>query len=222
MRHFIKLLIIFFLLVIQYSDSRADQADQIRAARLKLPSPVRQEWTNSTQKQFDLLPDSIYLHPQAFSNKQEDIDFFEMRVCVEYSPPVGAKFRDITGFGFEQPNEEQLVGWDSRYLYEKYSSPGICTKFKTVRMATAQKLYEVAKKFAMISDKGVLDELSKIDSDLDSRINAVMTNASLEKLRTQMEKNVKQEILNGPFVEELSKRIYDEVKSELLRDHANN
>lgn len=187
--------------------------------------PFYQSLAPEDQKHFDLLTASTYLYPQAFSNSSGEIKSVQLRVCVEWTDPVQAVFDDRYYNDDNQPYRQKPPYRVSQFpyrAYKRYARPSVCKKFETVTIPTSQMVLDAAKGIAASGDRGTYVSLSQVDEDLDRRIKYLTTDKALQNMRREMEAKIKKEILEGPFVQELTQKIYEEIKAEMQEEQMGN
>lgn len=98
-------------------------------------------------------------------------------------------------------------------FYGQFARPGFCRRFKEVVVPTSETILKTIQMLVTQGDTTTYDSLHRVDLDLDRRVKELMTSTALQKMRLEMAEQIKREILEGPLVDEISQRVYQELKS---------
>ncbi len=218
---FMKKALPIFTFLICLTASYSLQAQFIRPNQSSQYSTIEE----NDQIQFDHAPESTYLYPQAFSNKQNDITAIKLKVCVEWTEGSPAIFDDNVQFLRSGRSITDTVYVPYRFptqphrkSYVKYAQPPVCRRFETVVIATSEAILRNIERQVLSVSSSLNLSLARIDSDLNERIKKISQSDSLKLLQTDMEARVKKDILNGPLALEIKQQIYEELKAELQQE----
>ncbi|MCB0362652.1 MAG: hypothetical protein KDD35_08015 [Bdellovibrionales bacterium] len=172
------------------------------------------------QKRLDLSPDTAFLNPQAFALGAGDIKAFKLRVCTDWVSPSQAYIphvndpiaKDNSG---KTPLPYLVKTRTQSQHYQQFYQEGFCRRFEVVTVPTSETVLKSIHLLTQQGDINMYDSLLKIDLDLDKRLSDIASSATLEKMRQDMEVKIKSEILNGPLIEQITQKVYEEVKIEL-------